>query len=492
MFQSRYRNRNALVDFGKREIKQFGGNPSQTCTVSPSWFTAAISGQVILPVVIETMDDVAGDPPPRRKRGQLSGPRGTKREDFRFHPMTKVKAEVKMGNPLGWTIRHSSQVCPGQAGAANVLVQRVPSGATELTVAGLALPMVTAQVDNQFRDYLDMRFVPFPTEQAERLRALTETACTGNRGKVGETNLYESLAEVDKTFGMLKDILERARRIQTTMFKGVKGSTRLRSFTNEAAGQYLATRYGFMPTLKDADAILVGLETPLGNKAVSTRAKESWKSETKETLTDFVDSGLLVFTREKTTRHELIVRSVSVDSVEITRLGALGLGYKDLWSLPLELVSYSFVADWFANLQDAISSFAPDIGVSNIGQCTTIEWNCVETVEYKLKGIAPGAGSDVEIQQCTTPGPVVRTIHYKSRDTGPFPELPRLRWKTDFKFVNPLRCLDSLALFANAAAKIKANLIPSSQELALATRRRTPSQKGVRSSGDFVNLTDRK
>jgi len=168
---------------------------------------------------------------------------------------------------------------------------------------------------------------------------------------------------------------------------------------------------------------------------------------------------------------------------------ALGLGSKDLWSLPLELVSYSFVADWFANVQDCVSSFAPNIGVSNIGQCTTVEWKCTETVEFKLKGISAGNVGLTEIQQCTTPPNVVRTIYYKSRDTGPFPALPRLTWKSDFRFDNPVRCLDALALFANAASSIKANLASKGRDLAIAAQRRTPSQKGVRKPDDFRNLT---
>lgn len=468
MYKTRFRNKNALQVFGDRKIDIFTNNG--ICTVAPSWAAYAIGNSGAVYTTVDTMDDIAGDRPDASK-----GPAG-----FKFHPMTKVKAVELPGNATSWTIRHDDVSCQGTGQPHNIQVKRLPTGDTHRKQCGLAIPMIG--------DRLDMSKVPYPAVDMGRIRDLAETACLAKRGRVGGGNLYESLAEVNKSVGFLKDLLGRANRIQNTAFFGKAGSSRLRSFNEEAAGQYLATRYGFVPIVKDIESILLGLQTPLGRRIITTRAKERLTLQQTESLPTFSDSGHVLFSGTRSTAHQLYVEAVSVDNVEITLLRALGLGGKDLFGLPYELLTYSFVADWFANIGDVISAIAPEFGFYNVGQSCTIDWNCAESVVYSTVGI-DGAGKTLLSHQAPS---YARTIHYRDRSVGPL--VPHIRWRSDFKFDSPTRVLDTLALFTARASKIKATLAknPPNRRLLEGAQKRGFyfSNRGTRDAWDFRGLSD--
>lgn len=472
MIQQRFRHRNGIEAEGDYRFEQYGHMPntSSSCqTPTLGWYLNAATAGGHHQVIVDTMDDIAGDPPDRK-----IGTAG-----YKFHPMIRVKARVSGGGPASWTVRYKAKNCAGQPGEHQTMVRRMPQGMLGRRWSGLVLPMLGNR--------LDMSKVPYPAVEVARLRGLAETAVRAKRGRLGETNLYESLAEIDRTIGMLKDMFDRARRIQKTAFFGKKGSSRARSFTDEAAGQYLATRYGFAPTVSDITAILVGLEKPLGKILKTTRHKETWGSKQTTSQGTQGDSGLVNYYFVNTMEHELSVTAISLDSVEITLLRALGLGLKDLASLPWELVTLSFVADWFANIGDFLSSLAPDVDISNVGSCVVIEWRCTQEIKYSFLG---NPRTDTDIISVTPPGDCTRVIHYKERTVGL--GLPSLQWKTDFKFDSALRSLDALALFTAQTSKVQANLKPTTtlHEELMKVRRRQPSQKGRRSAEDYRNLGD--
>jgi hypothetical protein len=470
MYHQRFRQRNAYVAFGDRVIEQLG---SSACTVAPQWNVVALGNAGAVCTTIDTMDDIGGDPP-NRKLG-VAG--------FRFHPMTKVKAVEYPGSNTSWITRQGAEIC-SQPPSSNfpyyVHVRRLPGGDTHRRQCGLALPMIG--------DRLDMSKVPYPATRVGQLRDLAESACLAKRGKLGDGNLYESFAEVDKSARFLKDIFDRVRRIQETAFFGKKGSSRLRSFSEEAAGQYLATRYGFVPLVKDAFAIIEGLKRPLEKRLQTYRAKETFSEQQNLALPIFNDGTHVDFSGFHSIAHELSVEAISLDSVEVTLLRALGLGEKDLFGLPYELLTLSFVADWFANIGDVISAIAPDIGFSNVGMCTVVKWNCTESVVYSTVGPSPG-----KVLMASQAPSYARTIQYYDRSVGSMS--PHIRWRTNFKFDQQLRALDALALLTAQFSKVK-SLIPvkpvrKSDRLGGSQRRGVYfSNAGTQSAWDFRGLND--
>lgn len=467
MYKPRFRNRNAYVNFGNRVIDTF---TSTSCTVGPAWYTTALGSSGAVCTTIDTMDDIAGDPPDRR--AGLAG--------YRFHPMTKVKAEEHPGAPTAWQTRQVGSVCYGTPYEHAYQTRRNPTGDTHRRQCGLALPLLG--------DRLDLTMVPFPHVRLAQLRDLAETACLSKRGKLGESNLYESFAEVDKSVGMLKDIFDRVRRIQETAFFGKKGSSRLRTFSNEAAGQYLATRYGFIPLVKDVFSILEGLKAPLGKRLQTSRSRQKSNEQQNLILPTFSDSGHVLFSGTHSIAHVMEVEAMSLDSVDVTLMGALGLGYKDLFGLPYELVTLSFVADWFANIGDFLSSLAPDIGFSNVGSCITTKWNCTELVVYSAVG---ADGADKALVGAQGPS-YARTIEYTERVVRPLAS--RLQWQSDFKFDRAIRSLDALALLSAQFSRVKSRLpksVTSRDKLQGSQRRGVYfSNAGTRDAWDFRGLSD--
>lgn len=470
-YQMRFRNRNQTTPIGRRKKDNFG-LVSGTCQNAPQygWTSGGDTGTLNALTKVDTIDDVAGDPP-QRKLGTAG---------FKFHPLTRVTSELIGDGSFNWRVRGISPICTG--GAEKFESFRECTGlSASLLWSGLAFPM-----DGE---HLRLDLMPMPNEKIAQLKDLAETACLAKRGKYGESNLYESLAEIDKTLSMAKDILHRARRIQDTAFFGAKGSSRARQFTNEAAGQYLATRYGFAPLVKDLEAILVGLEKPLGKITQRSIASEQWQSQQTTLLPDRIDADTVVFGETKTVKHSLYVKAISLDSAEVNVLQRLGLGWKDFISVPWELLGYSFVADWFANFGDVISGMVPDIGISHIGACTVVRWECEETVSWLLKGLAAGAGTS-ELLSANAPGPITRKTAVTIRTTG-LPS-PRLQWRSDFKFDNATRVLDAVSLFTARAAKVRSALAPTRAKPIARLKSRNwkdeagiSRQQGIRSADQF-------
>lgn len=463
MYQPRFRNRNQLTSFPATVLEKFSGTP-------PTWSTYFTGSSGSYQSRVDYIDDIAGDPP--KKSQGLGG--------YRFHPYTRVVGEfIGSTGQAQWTVQDISLsgVAPNQY---HQQFRRVSTGSpSNYQWSTLAFPMLG--------DRLDFGQLPFPAGDLADLRALAETDVLAKRGKFGESNLFESLAEVDKSLRMLGDILHHANRIQSTMFREVGKSNKLRGLTNELAGLYLMTRYGFKPLVSDISSILVGLEKPLGRMLRTTRSEQKKSSIQTTTLSDFTDSNAVTFTRTLTTQHLLSVRSMSLDSVDMTMFGALGLGIKDFVSVPWELVPYSFVADWFANIGNYLNALIPAFGSSNLGMCSTDRWTCDQLVTYGVKGVAQ-VGSQTLVTASPPPS-FQRRITYTNRTVGTF--VPQLRWQSDFKFDSLTRALDAAALFVQRAKGIQqAHGFPSELDKIVQLRNRNPSQKGKRSVSDFANLSD--
>jgi hypothetical protein len=421
---------------------------------------------------VENIDDVTGDSP--RPSLGVAG--------YKFHPLTHVKVTFEGANGEGaYTIRAVNPDCSGLPGEYKRQYSRIPSGyASAHAWSTLAIPMIGNRVN--------LGLLPLPSARISDLMTLAETSTLNERGRFGESNLFESIGEVDKTLGMLKDIFQRAHRIYHDAFLGKRGLSRVRALSDEAAGQYLLTRYGFKPLLADIEAVLLGLEKPLGRRLKTTRQTESWSDKQTSSLPLLNVDGNWSVGRTLNTSDELSVRSMSLDHVDLTLMRNLGLGYKDLITVPWELKSHSFIVDWFANIGDFLGALVPDVGISNIGMCSTVRWVRKDQVVFSSMGVAPGR-VDIELLSGSVPPPITRTIEYTRRTVGRF--VPGLRWQSDFKFDKLTRSLDALALLSAAAKRVtKANPGLSPAKRLAADRRRNPSQRGRRDAADFFNLTD--
>jgi len=259
---------------------------------------------------------------------------------------------------------------------------------------------------------------------------LVGTAVESSRGR-SDPNLWETLAEVDKTVNMLRKPL--------AAFDKFNKKHLARSIATSASNAWLQYRYGITPLIKDVQGIMKGLQKKVGKQRKTSRASENmFKTETQ--VDQYRTNFNFDIRIQKT--DSLVVRGMSIDEMVIGEAFNIGFSAKNLLTLPWELVPYSFVVDWFANVGDFLGSMVPLLNVNQLGSCITRErvTTTVFTIEnnFLSGGYIPG---------WTLTRPVYGSYICKDyrKDRGRLPS-PKLSFRNDFGFDKPKRAADALAL----------------------------------------------
>lgn len=256
------------------------------------------------------------------------------------------------------------------------------------------------------------------------------TECLAKRGVISDSNLFESAMEINKTFSLLDDILENSSKVLGRKIRAVERAQNL-------ASAYLAYRYGIRPLIMDVNSVLKGLEQRLGKRLIRSRGSVSDTRNLSRTY-DVAPNSYTTHTYSKYDTHSIKVRALSLDSVDVTRLQALGLGSKELQTVAWELLPYSFVSDWFANVGDFLQSLAYLDGVNQLGSCTVVE----ETMSSSVTCL--GTKSTYYDVLRPLSGTISSTLHVKTRTASL--GSPRIVIKASFGFDRIARVLDSVAL----------------------------------------------
>lgn len=268
-------------------------------------------------------------------------------------------------------------------------------------------------------------------EIQEKLYQLA-TQIHADRGR-SSFNLSEDVAEAKKSFSLLSDA-----------FKSVKGmalSARNKSRVKSAADAWLIWRYGVRPLISDIQGVLDGLHEAVGSRFITTRSNGTM-SRSKSRVVTFTGSDQIVNIREDL-YDDVTIRCMSLDEARVSilerKLFNMGLSTKALLTLPWELIPYSFVVDWFANVGNYINALAPSAGFYQRGSCYKIS----RIRETRITAVGTtGPGNWQILSPCT--GSFFTREKAWSRATG-LPT-PRLMINTDFRFDTWTRCLDAFSL----------------------------------------------
>lgn len=303
---------------------------------------------------------------------------------------------------------------------------------------------------------------------SEKQNLLTEvsTRCLSERGK-GENNLFESLAEYKQTIGMFSGALNRFNRVLTLIEKAAKTRASEKYFRDtrvfdrvfrsqlrdivrgvpSPASAYLAVRYGLIPLIRDVQGIMSGLKKKVGKVRKTTRAfgKIQRYNGTISTYTNAWAAGVYDVGVMVETTDSIEVRAMSIDEYFATVYSNVGFTEKGLATVPWELVTLSFVADWFVNIGDLIGALVPAPGYNQLGSCLVVTRD-TQTV-YTPTGTSPRSGQTVTRQLTGA----IRGVSW-SRTRQPLSK-PGLVIKADFGFDRPTRVLDALALTIQRVAK---------------------------------------
>lgn len=346
-----------------------------------------------------------------------------------FSPMSKTNTQSYTQGGQGHHIRATSDSCD-------------PAGRTEWRYDG---------------DYFGLTVFPngFPavpvmsvSEIAMMEREATSRCLNGRgRGDSG-SNLFETWAEKEKAFAMLKNaflacnpnkVLSKSMRNATIrrLSKTVRSPKKLAKI---AADDWLMYRYGISPLINDMATITAALKADLPKdlSRISTRGKSEAYKTSSTVLSSSTNAQTTTYVRDSV--HQCVVRAVSLDETVVDLFDSAGITFKGLITLPWELVPYSFVADWFTNVGDIIGSAVPAPGWKQLGSCLTTQ----QTIrsDYIVTDCTPATG--FSLVRPVTGGGTGITITKVRKDLAPDWYIPVIR--ANFKLSEPKRAADAAAL----------------------------------------------
>jgi hypothetical protein len=392
------------------------------CSSSATWATfSSVDGESHREGLYKTMDDVVGNAP--RRGAGVAG--------YRFNAMSSRSVTVDKGTGSNWEVEGTAINCSGS----EAYKQRFRCVDAGVTLGRRTSGFSTYPIDSS-TGRITIPFGVSPT-LVNRALSLATTSVWSKRGRGGSnSNLYESLAEVDKTLAMFKGYIDSARKIYLRA-----QHDRPDLMVREASSIYLMTRYGFAPTVSDIFHIIEALKVNLGVVLESTRSQEIVSDFTSLSRSSS-DAATIRISGTTTTQNVARIRVLSVDQYNRTILDALGFGYKNLATVPWELMSNSFIYDWFANIGDFIGSMIPAFGLTQIGSCTVLEQESTQIwVGNNSEIINPSTFTMISAPTSVT---CKRVLKSYSRSIGL--GAPSLAFKLDFKFSNLTRALDAVTL----------------------------------------------
>lgn len=269
------------------------------------------------------------------------------------------------------------------------------------------------------------------------LSALIQQVSTECRSQIGRSDAanWENLAELNKTFQMLESPL-------ASWFKFSR-KAKLATAGLSAANAWLAYRYGIRPLVSSVDETLKAYakhaNSGVYDSRVTTRASGVLTASSSDTfrVPAASDSYQTLVQRER--KEKVIVRAMSLDTIRMDAQHYLGLGSKDLLTLPWELVPYSFVVDWFFNVGSFIGAITQSLYPASLGQCYTVTREQSET-RTSLSVIPP---PNYQLDSSRL-GKIRAECVLKTRTPGLVG--PGLVLKSDFRFDQLTRLADAFAL----------------------------------------------
>lgn len=281
---------------------------------------------------------------------------------------------------------------------------------------------------------------------------ITQLAATKARNEVlnGEAELLVFLAELHKTFRLLlnptRELASLFQKIRQHWLAD-KGSNAL-SLVEYISKEWLKYRYGIMPLMYDIQGIIKALSKDKKGDFHTARG-----SETLEYVEDLplvhmhgdVDTSYNWVTTDK-----VVVKCGLIYSAKMLTSDYLGFNLRSFPSAVWELIPFSFVIDWFVNVQAFVGAFGANGAVPVQGQYTVTTRTIMSSYVVQGSVIARNPGSSTLIR----PMSGTETVVWRAKARTDIVPAPSLTRKINLSAWNPdRRVFDSFALVLQQLAR---------------------------------------
>lgn len=353
----------------------------------------------------------------------------SQRGEVFFNPMRSASYTIDAGYGGGGALmRPSSQTCSAP-NSYYMDFRTIQSGVSESRIV-----MPTSNLELDFNGQVVVPTSIVSNDDIRKLHVESSTQCLADRG-TSDSNQWEAVAELNKSLAMASQAAS-----QIEEFTRKKGA--LLKKAKAASNLYLLYRYGLTPLMASLQTATEGMLKAEGKIRQTSRGSAS-TSKTVTSSTTASPYGAYRLDVLVTTTETYKVRTTSLDEMFASMANNIGFTSKGLMQLPWELLPYSFVVDWFANIGDVYAASLPTFGLNGLGSCTVVERNIVRRVDQVGSAVSL---SGYSIQ--TQPIPTGYSCQWTEKTRNPGLSNPGLVIRSDFKFdsEHKLRILDALSL----------------------------------------------
>jgi len=203
-----------------------------------------------------------------------------------------------------------------------------------------------------------------------------------------------TIAEGEKTVMSLISIFSRLiriiKRIKKLDFRYLK-----REISKEQlANRYMEIRYALRPLMYDAKGLVAALQTKASSKPLRLTFRggaqyfDSDQDVTTTSRTNTNSVGVYTYdeVRTKSWSNTISVRAgvlTELDKLDALKIWGIDKPLETVW----ELVPFSFIIDWFINIGDTISAWAPDVGFSTLASWGTVKQTTFQHAEFAYNNV---------------------------------------------------------------------------------------------------------
>lgn len=261
-----------------------------------------------------------------------------------------------------------------------------------------------------------------------------------------------SFVEMNQTLSGLMYLFKKVHRILTAVktknaaFLRMKKNSKNEFSAKELAEVYLNARYNLRPLYYDIKGIM-----SVWNKTLTKAQRQTFRSSMSMTATD---SDVVVYDwwglpnwKWPVNIHRAANKKVTVRAGVLTDCGPLSLheliGGESLVETVWDLIPFSFIIDWFANVGDYISAWTPEMKIKPLASWIVTTIVTTQTSTVLGSGAYYTNNGDISEQayvnaSSVSPSTAERIVISKVREPEySRPTLPTFRFKLD-----PLKLLD--------------------------------------------------